>query len=193
LDARRDFIIGKLETVISRLEAGAALQVTAMMPVRRLIRERHVCQRFYLHLIQCSHQHFERGQSLSGASVLADAPKGDLFASGADLLADLYSAAEPSAQVRDELSELAQYLHALSPGWKRKSIHATRSKLADPDLLLIERTIVYSLSDLYDGLGAYELCRYFCCDYRDMAFSLEPKAVGRVREVIDFFLYPANG
>jgi hypothetical protein len=193
LDARRDFIIGKLEKVINRLEVGAALQVTAMMPVRRLIREQHVCQRFYLHLIERSHRHFERGQSLSRASMLTDIPKTVLYAKSANLLADLYCSAEPTVTVRDELNEIAQYIHALSPGWKRKSIHATRRKLADPDLLLIERTIIYSLRELYDGLGAYELCRYFCCDYRDMAFSLEPKSVGRVREVIDFFLNPADG
>jgi hypothetical protein len=127
------------------------------------------------------------GFSLSSVYVVSDERKKMLLDSGINLLKVLYETNEGIIRVGKDLIDLYGEIQAISPGRRRVSIHASRRKMEDPDLLLMEEVLRYSLNHWYSGNFAYFLSRYFVSDYANLRFVLDRRSAERVKNLAAFW------
>ena len=85
-----------------------------------------------------------------------------------------------------ELTDIYEFFQSTFPGWKRVSIHATRRKLEDPDLVFLEQTIRFCLNNWFNGKDAYFLSQYFCCSYEKYRSKMTKKSSFWVMDITQY-------
>jgi hypothetical protein len=85
------------------------------------------------------------------------------------------------------LDDLEQRLWDISPGWTRIWVRATRRKLADPDLLLLEAAIRLSKEARFTRHSPHILSQMYCCDYHRCRFILTRDSALRIRDIATYF------
>lgn len=180
-------LVKRIAGVADDLMTGRQCQVTRLLPVCGLATNAYACRAFYMYLIDTCRQLFMAGFSLSSVHVVSDERKKMLLDSGLNLIKVLYETNEGMIRVGKDLIDLYGEIHAISPGRRRVSIHASRRKMEDPDLLLMEEVLRCSLNHWYSGNFAYLLSQYFVCDYAHLRFVLDRRSSERVRNLAVFW------
>lgn len=72
-------------------------------------------------------------------------------------------------------------------GWRRIAIRATRRKIFDVDLLLLNRCVLALQTKYISHYDLIEMTKYFCIDYANLRFKLNEKSILRFEKVIEFF------
>lgn len=177
------------------LNRGDDLQVTKLMPIESLITSEYQGKQYYLYLIENSFKYYKNGQSLSSVTLIDNSEKEDLFSKSINSLRVLFGQNDGMIESGKELIDTYEYLQSVSPGWKRISIHGTRRKLEDPDLVLLEQLIRYCLNHWYTGNWAYFLSQYYCCDYKQYRFKLTRNSSARIIDIVNYFIqkFPYSG
>lgn len=183
-----DRLVKRIAGVADHLLAGGQCQVTRLLPFCGLAANESAWRAYYMFLIDTSRQLFMTGLSLSSVQVISDERKQMLLDSGSNLLRVLYNPSDGIIPVKKDLTDLYREIQAISPGWERVSIHARpRRKLEDPDLLLMEEVLRYSLNRWYSGGFAYFLTQYYVCDYARLRFVVDSRSAGRVKNLAEFW------
>lgn len=180
-------LVKRIACVADDLLAGRQCQVTRLLPVCGLAANEYACRAYYMYLMDTNRQMFLTGFSLSSVRVVSDERKKMLLDSGCNLIRVLYNMNEGMIRVGKELIDLYGEIQAISPGRKRVSIHATRRKMEDPDLILVEEVLRYSLNHWYSGTFAYFLSQYHVCDYTRLRFVVDRRSAGRVKNLAAFW------
>lgn len=87
-----------------------------------------------------------------------------------------------------ELENILQEIRRFYPlGWRRIYIRATRRKIFDVDLLLLNRCVLALQTKYISHYDLIEMTKYFCIDYANLRFKLNEKSISRFEKVIEFF------
>lgn len=87
-----------------------------------------------------------------------------------------------------ELENISKEIERFYPlGCRRIYIHASRRKIFDVDLFLLQHC-VWALQKKYISIYyLIEMTKYFCIDYENLRFKLNSKSVSRFEKIISFF------
>jgi hypothetical protein len=187
-DEFRQRNIRKLFIAANELERGTPISVTKLRPIERLTDNEVQCQAFFLYLVKRSFERFQRGESLSTVTLIAPEEKAQMYTTTIGELTEVYArdplnVFEPLA----ELDDLEQRLWEISPGWARMWLRATRRKLADPDLLLLEAAIRLTKEARFTRHSPHTLSQMYCCDYHRYRFKLTGGSAVRIRDIATYF------
>ncbi len=186
MDTEKQSRVIKLSKIAWNIEQGIETQVTQLLPITKLVEGRIQCRDYFYFLVENSYKCFNDSQSLSKVNLIDNTKKKEIYEKSLNSLNGLREN-DGVIKYGKELIDIYEFLQSLSHGWKRVSVHATRRKLEDPDLVLIEQSIRYSLNHWFDGKDAYFLTQYFCCDYRHYRLLLSRDSVSRINSVTGYF------
>ncbi len=165
---------------------------TKLMPIVRLYnRNKSICSDFYPYLLRKSFENFDKGKSLAKSNLVSDEEKRAIYE---EVLFDInkFHVNREEKQIREKLEKRYEYFQQLSLGWKRLYVHASRRKMEDPDLILMEDIIRAYLKNWHTGCWAYFLCQYYCCDYKDLRFKMNTDSASRIMDIAYYFINKYN-
>lgn len=178
--------VARILAAAERLERGESCQITVLMPICRLARPEHGA-RFARYLLDRSRARFLAGQTLSCEELIPEEEKVACYDQAFDALGQVCANGKMPESARRTLEAMYQRLWTIRPGWARVGIHATRRKLPDPDLLLVEEACRHALHGWFGGDWDYWLAQIYVCDYRRLRFIPGPESAPRFRDVADYF------
>jgi hypothetical protein len=182
----RELQVNKILGLFHLLKNGNKEQVTKLLSLEKLLTSEHQCFDYYLFLVERAQKYNSESKSLSKVEIVNNDLKSELLE---EVFAEIKALRENEGMITHgkKLIDFYHYFQALSPGWKRISIHASRRKLEDPDLILLEQTVRYCLNHWYSGKYAYYLSQYFCCSYEKYRLFLTPESSCRVHDIANYF------
>jgi hypothetical protein len=168
------------------LERGYAAQITQLRVIKHLVENDREGRLFYSFLLKESFRLYSQGQSLTRIQLIAESYKTELYERALALLKALNENDGVLNHGKDAI-DLHNEISAISSGWKRVSTRDLRRNMEDPDLVLIEQALRFSMNHWFTGDFAYFLSRYFVCDYARCRFVLSPDSSGRVLSIANYF------
>jgi hypothetical protein len=185
--------LNRLSCFAEKLRSGHRCHVTGLAPICHLVTSDYAIsddpvQQYFMFLITTSRRLLMEGSSLSTVHVVDEEIKLKLLDSGITLLTEYYRNYDGILRVGKELIDLYNEISGISPGVKRIAVHASRRKLEDADLLLMESIIWFSLNHDYAAGSAYYASQIFISDRARMRFNLDSRSAARVEEIIKFLL-----
>jgi hypothetical protein len=184
--SRRKFIKNIAESAWY-LERGEKVQVTRLRPLGCLAGNQWNSKSYYYYLVESSYQFFQNGLSMSRVCLVDVGEKEKMYADALKYLKILYEDHEGIIKVGKALIDLYEQINQLSPGNTWVSKGRCRRKLRDPDLVLLEQTIRFSLNSWYGGYWSYSLAKYYCCNYWRYRYILDRQSFERVMGIAEFF------
>ena len=167
------------------LSEGGVNNVQKLRPIRKLISSFY-SRGFYLFLVESSYDLFKQGRSLASERLISNQTKQELYQSAICGLNALKDRHEGMLIYGKELIDIYQYCQELSPGNYKSAGRDRRRKLSDPDLVLIEQTVRFSVNHWYGSDWAYWLTRYYCCDYKNYRFKPDERSLERLVYLIRY-------
>lgn len=143
MDAMKQKRIEKLFAFSKQLEQESNLQITALSPIKKLVENKVTTLNYYVYLLEKSFDYYQLSQSLSTVQLVNNTEKLELYLSSIEAL-QCFIQSNGAIVQENKLLGIYDHFQQQFPGWKRVSIHATRRRLKDPDLLLIEQTARYA-------------------------------------------------
>jgi hypothetical protein len=181
--------IDKLHRVADRLEAGDAVQLTALLPIQGLVEHSNSESQFLVYLL---------GEIKNNPSQPVN-PAPPMPVAEKQVLLDRLQALIAEEILLDKFHRrlILDSLNQYTAGHKRISVHASRYKVADADVALIsalfrcfrrypyDQELIYALYDL--KYWAYKASQFYCCDYKSYRLIPQPTDAWRVRNLAQFF------
>lgn len=174
----------KLEQVIEKLHKGQFVQITALMPVRRMLNNEQT-PLYLQYLIERSLFHIRNGNSLSVVDVPEKQEKEEWYGR---LLSTLRARNQfGDARFRDEIEKVIAYCETcFNGGWARIWIHATRPMLDDVDICLLWWISRLFLDDWFHTSSAYDASRFYCTSYQNYRFILTERSCPRIMDIVNY-------
>jgi len=187
MTSRKNKLLDKLYHIQKRLINNESLQVTSLLPIARIFRQESDVKAYLLFLLEESYRLFIDHATLSQHTYIYDTQKQAHYQKAITLLTPILKEDAPVYYYETALLKCLRNITKIQPGFCRISVHATRRKLLDPDLLLLESIFFYTLNYSFRSTICYQITKEFCCDFENHRFKLSSSSLARVGTLIYFF------
>jgi hypothetical protein len=194
---RRLRAVARLCELANSLASGEKRQASCLKSLSPLLTERTGDYEFFGFLLEKSFARYRAGDTLLDSVQTNDVRKTELFQRLLEICQPLIEWRKTRAnhgEIEEALPRLKQLVQDLErdfPGTKRIWVHASRRRISDPDLLLLEN-LANVMSAAYPAdrnmtWWTYKLACVYICDYRRLRFIPNDRSAARVMDIADYW------
>lgn len=187
--------INKLKKALQSVKNGKFVHITCFNSIGYFFKfgKSKLAWKYTHFLIKNSYQLFVSGQSLSVDNLVPYSKKCEIYESVLECLEMVENQQTSENELQKKLQLALDEIRSFYPcdgydiGFRRIYIHATRRKIFDVDLLLLNCCIGALQTKHISHYDLIEMTKFFCIDYANLRFKLNEKSISRFEKVIEFF------
>ncbi|MFI3218724.1 MAG: hypothetical protein QX189_06335 [Methylococcales bacterium] len=177
--------IRKLKCTLQALKEGSFVHITCLMPICYFLKQEDSRLAYAKFLITSSFELYKTGKSISVENKVSEATKYNLYETLLQCLDDL---TQNTLNI-EQINKIIKSIQVFYPwGWRRIFIHATRRKVFDVDLALLEECArMLQREKVVSIYGLIEMTKYFCVNYDNLRYRMNQDSIPRFERIIKYF------
>jgi len=178
--------ISKLTRSLQTIKEGSFVHITCLMPICYFLKQEESRLAYAIFLITSSFELYQAGKSISVENKVSDKTKHYLYESLLQCLDELITHKTLNTEQINNVVQSIQVFYPL--GWRRIFIHATRRKIFDVDLALLEQCArMLQREKTVSIYGLIEMTKIFCVNYENLRYKMNQDSIPRLERIIEYF------
>ena len=180
--------LNKLKQSLQKLKEGHVVHITCLMPIGYFFKleESKVSKLAYAKfLITTSFELYQAGVSISVENNIPNTTKHYLYTT---LLECLESLIKQEKFDNEQVTTVIHIIQTFYPlGCRCIAVHATRRKIFDVDLILLEMCARMLKEEQINTYWLIEMTKYFCVSYENLRYKMNQQSISRFASIIEYF------